>query len=121
MTKETILKYFDALTQKGNWASFLSDDLAFTNYTVPIKRIHGRAAYLEATKRFFGMITAVEVRDLMVDGPKACALTRYQLRPPAGPPFESDVAEIFQVVDGQIGSLDIYFDSVPFPKPPAQT
>jgi len=56
------------------------------------------------------------VKDLLIDGHKACALTRYQLQPPAGPAFSSDVAEVFEVRDGKINSLDIYFDSSPFPK-----
>ncbi len=75
-----------------------------------------RAAYLEATKRFYSMITALEVRDLLVDGQKACALTRYELQPPGGAAFHSDVAEVFEVRDGKITSFEIYFDSSPFPK-----
>lgn len=62
------------------------------------------------------MIAAVEVKDLLVDGDKACAFTRYELRPPAGQAFESYVAEVFRVRDGKISSFDIYFDSAPFPK-----
>jgi ketosteroid isomerase-like protein len=62
------------------------------------------------------MITVLEVKDLLIDGDKGCALTRYQLQPPAGPAFGSDVAEVFEVRDGKISSLDIYFDSSPFPK-----
>jgi ketosteroid isomerase-like protein len=84
-----------------------------------VKRITGRAAYLDATKRFYSMITSMEVRELMVDGDRACALTRYQLQPPrGGPAFLSDVAEVFGVRDGRISSLDIYFDTSPFPKQP---
>ncbi len=52
----------------------------------------------------------------MVDGDKACALTRYQLRPPNGNAFTSDVAELFTVKNGKIDSFAIYFDSAPFPK-----
>jgi len=33
-----------------------------------------------------------------------------------GPAFTSDVAEVFYVVDGKIGSFDVYFDSAPFPR-----
>jgi ketosteroid isomerase-like protein len=62
------------------------------------------------------MITSVELRDLLVDHDKACALTTYRLQPPGGPAFTSDVAEVFAVRDGKISSLDIYFDSSPFPK-----
>jgi ketosteroid isomerase-like protein len=117
-TRETIQRYFDDLRQNGSWQSYLADNLVFTSYASPTKRVSGKTEYLESTRRFFSMIRAVEVRDLLVDGDKACALTRYQLEPPKGPGFSSDVAEIFQVRDGRISSLDIYFDSAPFPKQP---
>ncbi|CAN5909986.1 hypothetical protein BH11GEM1_BH11GEM1_10590 [soil metagenome] len=115
-TKDTIQKYFESLAKKQGWESFLSDDMVFTSFASPVKRVSGRAAYVESTSRFYSMIAAVEVRELMVDGSKAVALTRYQLRPPAGPEFTSDVAEVFGVRDGKISSLDIFFDSSPFPK-----
>ena len=115
-TRETIEGYFAALKQKSGWESFLSDDVAFTSFTTPIKRVNGRAAYVESTKRFYSMIAALEVRALMVDGSRACALTRYELAPPAGPHVDTNVAEVFDVRDGKIMSFDIYFDSAPFPK-----
>ena len=115
-TRDTIQGYFSDLKQKTSWDSFLSDDVKFTSFTTPNKRVRGRAAYLEATKRFYSMITALEVRDLLVDGQKACALTQYELQPPGGAAFRSDVAEVFEVRDGKITSFEIYFDSSPFPK-----
>ncbi len=115
-TRDTIQNYFSNLRQKERWESFLADDMRFTSFASPAKRVSGRAAYLESTKRFYSMITGVEVRDMMVDGNKACALTRYELQPPGRPAFDTDVAEVFVVRDGKIASLDIYFDSAPFPK-----
>jgi ketosteroid isomerase-like protein len=117
-TKETIQSYLSGLEQRKDWESFLSDDMTFTSFTSPTKQVSGREAYLESTKRFYSMITAVEVKRLIVDGDHACALTRYTLRPPAGPAFTSDVAEVFGVRGGKITSFDIYFDSAPFPKQP---
>ena len=115
-TKDIVEGYLGNLKQKNDWQSFLADDMTFTSFTSSIKRVSGRAAYLEVTKRFYSMITQLEVRDLLVDGNKACALTRYTLQPPAGAAFESNVAEVFGVRDGRIASFDIYFDSAPFPK-----
>jgi ketosteroid isomerase-like protein len=115
-TRETIQAYFSGLAQKKDWESFLSDDMTFTSFTSPVKRVNGRTAFLESTKRFYSMITAVEVNALIVDGDQACALTGYALEPPVGPPFHSDVAEVFRVRDGKITSFDIYFDTAPFPK-----
>lgn len=115
-TTDTIQEYFRKLHDRNGWEACFSDAMVFTSFTSPIKRISGKTAYLEATKRFYSMITAVELKDLMVDGPRACALTRYELRPPGGVAFASDVAEVYGVRDGKITSLDIYFDSAPFPK-----
>lgn len=63
------------------------------------------------------MVVLVEVRDLLVEELRACALTRYELQPPNENAFTSDVAEIFTVGNDRIESFSIYFDSSPFPKP----
>lgn len=114
-TRSTVEHYFEQLKAKGSWEKSLADDMVFNSFTSPAKEVHGKTAYLESTKRFYGSIQAMEVRQLTVDGRGAVALTRYQLRGPAGN-FTSDVAEVFGVSDGKINSLGIYFDSAPFPK-----
>ncbi|AHG92735.1 protein of unknown function DUF1486 (plasmid) [Gemmatirosa kalamazoonensis] len=77
----------------------------------------GKAPFLQVTSRFYASIASVEVRDLLVDGDRACAFTRYTIAPPTGAPaFESDVAELFTVRDGRIVSFTICFDTAPYPK-----
>ena len=116
-TKDTIESYFSKLERKNGWESLLGDNMAFTSFASPMKQVKGKEAYLQTTKRFFSMIRSVVVRELIVSGDQACALTRYDLQPPnGGSAFSSDVAEIFAVRDGKIDSLGIYFDSAPFPK-----
>lgn len=116
-TRDTIESYFSKLEQKNGWESMLGDNMVFTSFTSPMKQVKGKDAFLQATKRFYWMIRSVQVRELIVSGDQACALTRYDLQPPnGGPAFGSDVAEIFAVHDGKIDSLGIYFDSAPFPK-----
>ena len=118
MTRATIERYFDRLRRRDGWESCLADDMVFTSLTAPNRRVAGKAAYLEATKRFYGMISSFSVRELIVEGSRACALTHYTLQPPGGAPtFESDVAEVFEVHDGTIGSFTICFDPSPYPKP----
>ena len=115
-TRDTIQGYFHGLEQQKGWEAFLSDEMTFTSYTSPIRQLTGRSAFLEGTRRFYSMIKALEVKGVVVDGERACALTRYELQPPGGPVFESHVAEIFELREGKIQSLDIYFDSASFPK-----
>jgi ketosteroid isomerase-like protein len=116
MTRETLQEYFDALARKEGWESFLAEDMVFTSFVSPAKEVRGKGPYLEVTRRFYGSIASMQLRDLIVEGPKACALTRYELRAPTGNTFTSDVAELFTVGNGKIDSFAIYFDPTPFPK-----
>jgi ketosteroid isomerase-like protein len=114
-TRETIEGYFAALRAGNGWEEYLSDGMVFTSYTTPNRQVTGRDAYVASTKGFYRMIDAMEVRELIVEGDTACALTHYRLQPPAGDPFTSDVAEILTVTRGQIDRFSILFDTAPYP------
>ena len=116
-TRETVERYFERLGKADGWEDSFADDMVFTSFTSPNRHVEGREAYLQRTKGFYSMIRNVRLRELMTDGTRACALTRYDLQPPNGAPaFQSDVAEIFTVSDGKIDSIGIYFDSAPYSK-----
>jgi len=119
--KETVKRYFDALEHKNSWDTLLADDMRFTSHASPNKQVSGRDAFLESTKRFYSMIRSVDVQALIADGDRVSALTRYELQPPAGPAFTSDVAEMFVVKNDRIAQFEIVFDSAPYPKPPTTT
>jgi uncharacterized protein YndB with AHSA1/START domain/ketosteroid isomerase-like protein len=113
-TRDTVRAYFAKLEQRTDWPSLFSDDVTFASVTSPIKRVSGRDAFVESTRRFYSMIKAVKVQDLVVEGERACALTQYDLEPAGRPPFTSHVAEIFGVRGGKITSFEIYFDTAPY-------
>ncbi len=115
--KEVLQAYFDTLSKRGEWQRFFADDIVFTSHASQGKRVRGKDACLEATRGFYSMIESVDLQELFVDGERACALTRYHLRPPHGESFSSDVAEVFTVSADKIGSFQIYFDSAPYPSP----
>ena len=115
-TRETIDAYFSGLRRKEGWENYFADDLVFTSHVSPERRVSGRAAFLEATKGFYRMIASLDVRNVVAEGDRACATTRYQLQPPSGTAFASDVAEMFVVREGRIASLEIYFDPAPYPR-----
>lgn len=113
-TRQTIEEYFHALSKGPGWQGFLADGVTFISHTSPMKRVTGRDAFIESTKGFYSMIESFEVREVIVDGDRACAATRYSLQPPRGDPFTCDVAELFAVEGDEIVSFEIYFDSAPF-------
>jgi ketosteroid isomerase-like protein len=116
-TRATIEGYYDALRSKSEWETLFAEDVTFTSFTSPTRQISDRGAFVEGTKRFYSMIVSFELRELIIDGDKACGLTRYVLQPPnGGPRFSSDVAEIFAVRADKIVRFAIYFDTAPYPK-----
>jgi ketosteroid isomerase-like protein len=116
-TRETIQRYFDRLESRSGWDAVLADDIVFTSFTSPTKEVRGKEPYLAATKGFYSSIRTMQVRDLIIDGSWAVALTRYELqRPNDAASFVSDVAEVFTVKDDRIDSFGIYFDTAPFAK-----
>jgi hypothetical protein len=116
-TRDTVTHYLDRLRAEGDWESSFADDIVFTSRTSPARRLTGRAAVVQGTKRFYSMVVSMELRELIVDGSRACALTHYELQAPGGaPPFGSDVAEVFVVANDRIQSFDIYFDRAPYPR-----
>jgi ketosteroid isomerase-like protein len=116
-TKQIIERFLEAVTRGADWTSFLAEDVVFGSMTSPGREIRGKEASLPGLRRFYSMVSSLEVRDIIVDGEKACALTRYKLKPPTGGAvFQSDVAEIFTVRDDKIKFFAIYFDTAPYPK-----
>ncbi|MES2306526.1 MAG: nuclear transport factor 2 family protein [Gemmatimonadota bacterium] len=120
-TRDVVFGFLEAVRAGKAWEAFLSEELQFTNFTEPVKRVMGKEASVAGLRRFYAMVTTIEVGNILVDGHRACALTHYQLQPPGGAPFESHVAELFEVVDGKIAAFGIYFDSVPYPRPAMPT
>ena len=115
-TLDVMRRFFDAIKVRQGWEAFLDPDLVFTSFAHPVRELRGREASLPALRRFYSSIKDVEVRDVIVDGGKACALTRYTVQPPGHDGFSSDVAEIFTVANGKIATFGIYFDTAPYPR-----
>ena len=106
-TRDTIQTYFDQL-YAGGWESLIADDIVFVG---PSGTTRSKAAYVEGTNRFKRVAKSVEVRQLLVDGESACAVTHYTLQSPKGNTSVCDVAEILAVKDGKLAASTIFFDT----------
>lgn len=114
-TKEITEGYLAGLQhlEESEWAFFLAQDMTFRTNG---KGVHeGKEAYLQGTKRFFSRVIAVEVKDLLIDGDKACAVLQYELQSSKGKRLTSEIAEMYTVAHGKIRSYAIYYDNTPYP------
>jgi limonene-1,2-epoxide hydrolase len=107
-TKETLQKYFEAIHQDG-WESYIADDFVFMNNS--LDKVAGKAAYLEGAGRFFQTATAVEIKQMVIEGNKAAVLARYNIRSPKGNAGTCDVAEFIAVEGDKLTSSAIFFDA----------
>jgi len=110
-TKETIENYFNNLSKNDGWQNNLSDSMEFFS---PRQNTVGKEHYIEATLRFFQFVYGFEIKELIIDGDKACALVSYQVKSPKGNKSTCEVAEILTVKNGKLQSSKIYFDTAAF-------
>lgn len=111
MTSEDIIRqFYTSLAGKTNdWQQHLADTVVFADAS---KRLHaeGRDAFIQSFTGFLRAVERVELRQLIVDGNDAAAVVSYDYVSPSGGRLHQDDAEVWQIVDGQIAALTIYFD-----------
>jgi len=107
-TREIISKYYDLISQKGDWQSIISDDITFTK-TGEIT--YTKKAYVEATSRFLEVVKSLKINEFIVEGNKACITVEYNLQSPKGNTTSCEVAEVLMVQNDKINSSCIFFDT----------
>jgi ketosteroid isomerase-like protein len=113
MTAREILgKYYSALSAKGGYIHLLSEDFSLTR--PGSKGAEGKGALAEDI--FFRYVKNLEVKALIVDGERACAVVDYILESPKGDRFSCAVAEIWEIKGKGLTSLKMYFDTVEYQK-----
>ncbi len=110
--QEALRGYYDGIKRKDGWQAFVADDIKFGG--TGVKSTTGRDAYIDATGQFLRAVKTSQVKEMIVDGDKACVVVHYELMSPKGNNASSDVAEVLTVRNGKISSSMIYFDTAAF-------
>jgi ketosteroid isomerase-like protein len=107
--------YYKGFAEKSNWDSVITDDFQYTGGDMTkTEPLIGKQAYIEVIKRFSQVFTAMRVKDMVIQGDKACVIGNYDLRFPNGQEFNGNVAEFWTSKNGKLQSLTIYFDTLTF-------
>ena len=114
-TKDLLDIYYKGFAQKKEWESVISDDFIFQDCvmtrTAPVKR---KKAYIEVIERFSRVFKSMHVKNMIVEGEKACVIGNYDYIFPNGISMNGDVAEIWTAKNGKLNSLTIFFDTHTF-------
>jgi ketosteroid isomerase-like protein len=113
--KDLLNIYYKAFAGKTNWESVIADDFQFvggdmTN-TTPIV---GKQAYIDIINRFSQVFKSMRVKEMIIEGDKACVIGNYDYQFPNGQKMNGNVAELWTAKDGKLQSLTIYFDTLTF-------
>lgn len=109
-TKDLVQKYYDSLVRKDDkWQGLYSEDAVFSDASLTLNA-KGRNAVIQSFIPFLKSVADVKVKHMMAEGGDACAIIGYVYVNPKGEKLSQDVAEVWQVRDGQLTSLTIYFD-----------
>jgi ketosteroid isomerase-like protein len=115
-TKQLLDTYYAGLRRKSGWDSTIADDFQFigaNNMTKP-DPVVGKVAYQEIISRFSRVYSDMRVKDLVVSGNRAYALTNYDYSLPNGKTASGDVVEVWRVKDGKLAALTIYLDTLSY-------
>jgi ketosteroid isomerase-like protein len=110
-TKEIVENYYDGVSRDDGWQALISDEMKFIS---PGSTTSWKAPYIEATSRFLGIVKNVQVKDLIIEGDKACALVDYTIVSPKGDLGNCFIAEFLSTKNGKIDSSTIFFDAAAF-------
>ncbi len=116
-TKQLLEAYYKRFAQKEGGESVISDDFKYiggdmTKTTAAV----GKAAYIEVIKRFSPVFQTMRVKEMIVEGERACVIGNYDFTFPNGMSMNGDVTELWKAKNGKLDSLTIFFDTLTFDK-----
>lgn len=114
-TKQLLEIYYEGFANKKGWESVISEDFKFFGGDMTNKvPVIGKQGYIKVIERFSKVFTKMRVKNMIIEGDKACVIGNYDYVFPNGEKVNGDVAEIWEAKDGKLNSLTIFFDTLTF-------
>ena len=114
-TKELLEAYYKGLARKQGWESVIADDFKFIGGDMTKQEpVVGKQAYEEVIKRFSLLFTDVRPKEIFTSDNSAFVLANYDYAFPNGKSINASVAEHWQVKNGKLSALTIFFDTEGF-------
>lgn len=104
--------FMQSLGEKTDvWQNLLADDISFTG---PVMHIQGKEAYIKTTLDFFQMVKDFQLHRYAAGDTLVATEESFTVTTPSGSELMLDVAEFYEVQDGKIQSVKIYYDAEAF-------
>lgn len=111
MTTQSIIRsYYESISRKDDkWKELWSDDAVFSDPSQTLLAI-GKKAVIQSFVPFLQGVEKLKVSETLVEGEKACFIISYTYVNAKAETMNQDVAEVWDVHDGKLAKLIIYFD-----------
>jgi len=109
-TKDIVQSYYKSLEEKNDtWKDLYSEDAVFSDAS-QLLLANGKKTVLQAFIPFLKGVAGIKIKQLIIEGENACAIISYDYVNPKKERMSQDVAEIWEVKNGKLTKLTIYFD-----------
>ena len=109
-TKDIIQSYYKSLEEKNDtWKDLYSEDAVFSDAS-QLLLAKGKKTVLQAFIPFLKGVAGIKIKQLIIEGENACAIISYEYVNSKKERMSQDVAEIWEVKNGKLTKLTIYFD-----------
>ncbi len=109
-TRNLVQDYYKSLRQKDDrWQELYADEATFSDASQTLNAM-GKSAVIQSFVPFLKSVVDLQVRQMVVDGERACAIVGYVYQNPQGERLSQDVAEVWRVRNDRLVELTIYFD-----------
>ena len=109
-TKDIVQSYYKSLEEKNDtWNDLYSEDAVFSDAS-QLLLAKGKEEIIKSFITFLKAVAGIKIKQLIIEGENACAIIRYDYVNSKKERMSQDVAEIWEVKNGKITKLTIYFD-----------
>lgn len=101
----------------GSWKEVISDDITFTG---PAAQTRGKAEFIQLNEGFLQMVRGNSMKQVAQSGDYVITQVEIQVAMPSGKTITLDMSEWYEVRDGKIQSIKVYYDAEEFRKESTQ-
>ncbi len=95
------------------WTDLITDDISFVG---PVMQVEGKQELVELNRSFFGFMKGYESISRFEQGDMALLEGVFTVQGPSGKTIQLQMAEVYEVEQGKIRSIRIYYDAEEFRK-----
>jgi len=113
-TMEVFQAFGEGLMSKtDSWKNYVADNVTFTG---PIDQVSGKDAFVELNENFMPTIRGNNMKQIIESGNWIITQNEMQVAMPTGKIITLDMTEWFNITDGKIQSVKVYYNAEEFRK-----